>query len=107
MLRTVADGRTAISPEASQLTSPGIRDDRILLLRQAALEYANALEHKGSGLGTDSSDDPLEANERGRAVPAVHHQVLDLPFPLDIAAISLGDAGPSKSRQVLALTIGL
>ena len=62
----MANGGTAISLEAPQLSSCRTRDDGIGLLRLAALEHPNALEYKAAGLVTDSSDDPLEANERSR-----------------------------------------
>ncbi len=63
MLGAVANGGTPIALEATQLTSCGARNDGVGLLRLAALEFANALEHKSSALPTDSSDDPLETDE--------------------------------------------
>src|SRR5690348_14167478 len=94
VLHAVANGRTAIATEALKLSSRGTGDDGIRLLRLAVLEHPDPLQHKGSGLAADSSYHPLEANERGRAVAAIHHQVLNLPFPLDVAGEGLRDAGP-------------
>src|SRR5512146_572685 len=105
MLGAVAHGRTAFAAEATQLSSGGARDDRIGLLGLAALEYPKALEYERPALPTDSSANALEADERRRAVAAVHHKVLNLPFPLDIAGEGLRDAGPSEFWQVLALTV--
>src|SRR5258706_11528181 len=107
VLRAVAEGRTAVSTEALELSGRGSRDDGIGLLRLGVLEYSDALEHETSGPATEAPNDPLEADERGRAVAAVHHQVLDLPFPLEIAGEGLQDGGPSESWLVLALAVGL
>src|SRR5437762_6668706 len=73
VLHTMAHGRSAVSTEALELSSCGTRDHRKGLLRLAVLEYPDALKHKGSGLGTDSSNDSLEADERSRAILQIHH----------------------------------
>src|SRR5688572_25301237 len=107
MLHAVPDGGTAIAAQAQQLAGTGAGDDGIGFLCLAVLEYPGSLEHKCSGPAADSSDYPLEADERRRAVAAVHHQVFGLSFPLDIAGEGLRDAGPGKFWQVLALAIRL
>src|SRR5204862_8267832 len=96
VLHPVAHGRTAVSTEALELSSCGTREHRKGLLRLAVLEYPDALEHKGSGLGTDSCNDSLEADERRRAILQIHHWVFDLPSPLDIRSEAMHDAGPTK-----------
>src|SRR4029077_4259558 len=96
-----------VSPQALELPRCGTGDDGIGLLRLAVLEYPGALEHKGSRPATDASDEPLKANERCRAVAPIHHEVLDLPFPLDITCERLRDPGPSKSWEVLTLAVRL
>src|SRR5207249_2063435 len=106
MLRAVPNGGAAVAQKALQLSSCGAGDNGIGLLRLPAFEYASALEHEGAGLAADSSDDQLEAYEGSRAVAAIHHEVLDLPLPVDIASVGLGDARPSEFWLVLALTIG-
>src|SRR5882762_11373978 len=85
VLRPVADSRLALAAQASKLSSAGARNDDIGLLRHAVLEYSSALQHKAARLSTKVPDDPLEADERGRAVDGVHHQVFDTPLALDIA----------------------
>src|SRR3989442_16030546 len=77
MLRPVPNSRRAFAAQASKLSGTGPRDDEIRLLRRAALEYSSALEHKAARLPCNVPDDPLEADERGGAVAAVHHQVVD------------------------------
>src|SRR6266566_5583470 len=107
MLRPVANSRRAFAAQASKLSCTGPRDDEIRLLRRAALEHSSALEHKAARFPCNVPDDPLEADERGRAVAAVHHQVFDVPLTRDIAGKGLRDGGPSQFRQVLALAIRL
>src|SRR6266567_5347249 len=106
MLRPVANSRRAFAAQASKLSCTGPRDDEIRLLRRAALEHSSALQHKAARLPCQVPDDPLEADERGRAVAAVHHQVFDMRLALDIAGERLGDGGSSQLWHVLALTIG-
>src|SRR5881396_3060403 len=105
MLSPVPNSRRAFAAQASKLSCPGPRDDEIRLLRRAALEYSSALEHKAARFPCNVPDDPLEANERGRAVAAVHHQVFDMPLARDISGKCLCHGGPSQLWQVLALTI--
>src|SRR5689334_18459253 len=95
----------AISPQALELSSCGTGDDGIGLLRLAVLEYPAAFEHERSRPPTDSSDEPLQANERCRAVAPIHHEVLDLPFPLDITSERFRDLGPSKSGKVVTFAV--
>src|SRR5262249_4756536 len=63
------------------------------------------LEDEGTGPAADSSHDALEADERGRAVAAVHHQVLDPSLRLDVAGEILRDAGARQPRA-LPFTVG-
>src|SRR5881628_3430941 len=107
MLRPVPNSRRALAPQAAKLSCAGARNDEIGLLRHAVLEYSSALEHKAARFPCNVPDDPLEADERGRAVAAVHHQVLDMPLARDIAGERLCDGGPSQLWQALALTIRL
>src|SRR5881409_2117847 len=96
MLSAVPNRRRALATQATKLSGSGARDDRIGLLRHAVLEYSSALEHKAARLPCNVTDHPLETDEPGRAVAAVHHQVLDLPLPRDIAGERLRDSGPSQ-----------
>src|SRR5438067_6659807 len=80
MLSPVPNSRRAFAAQASKLSGTGPRDDEIRLLRRAALEYSSALQHEAARFPCNLPDDPLEADERGRAVAAVHHQVFDMPF---------------------------
>src|SRR4029077_3279156 len=106
MLSPVPNSRRAVATQATKLSGSRARDDGIGLLRHAVLEYSGALEHKAARFPCNVPDDPLETDERGRAVAAVHHQVLDMPLARDIAGERLRDGGPSQLWQVLALTIG-
>src|SRR5437773_10335510 len=94
MLSPVPNSRRARAAQASKLSCAGARDDEVGLLRRAVLEYSSALEHKAARFPCNVPDDPLEADERGRAVAAVHHQVLDMPLARDIASERLCDSGP-------------
>src|SRR5262249_1824362 len=107
MLHPVADRGSAVAPKALQLSGRGPGDNGIGLLCLTVLEYSGALQHEAPLLPADSSDDPLEANERRRAVAPVHHQVLDLPFALDIGGQCLRDGRPGKLWQVGTLAVGL
>src|SRR5438128_9547052 len=107
MISPVPNGRRALAPQASKLSCAGARNDVIRLLRHAVIEYSSALEHKAARFPCNVPDDPLEADERGRAVAAVHHQVFDVPLTRDIAGERLCDDGPSQLWQVLALTVRL
>jgi hypothetical protein len=107
MLRPVANGRLALAAQASKLTRARTMNDDIGLLRHAVLEYSSALEHKAACIPPKVPDDPLEANERSRAVAAVHHQVFDMSLAFDIAGERLCDGGSSQLWEVLALTVGL
>src|SRR5439155_23962713 len=107
MLNPVPNSRRALAAQATKLSGSGARDDGIGLLRHAVLEHSSALEHKAARLPCNVPDDPLEADERGRAVAAVHHQVLDMALARDITGERLRDGGPSQLWLVLALTVGL
>src|ERR1700724_1604175 len=107
MLSPVPNSRRALTAQAPKLFRAGARDDEIGLFRHAVLEYSSALEHEAARFPSTVPDDSLEADERGRAVAAVHHQVFDMPLARDIAGARLCDGGPSQLGYVLALTIGL
>src|SRR3972149_6304547 len=107
MLRPMPNSRHALAAQAAKLARAGARDDGIGLLRHATLEYASALEHEAARSPCKVPDDPLEADERGRAVAAVHHHVFDMSLARDIAGERLGDGGPSQLWQVVALTVRL
>src|SRR5438067_10440816 len=96
MLSPVPKSGRALAAQASKLSGAGARDDGIGLLRHAVLEASSALEDKAARFPCNVSDDPLEADERGRAVAAVHHQVFDMPFARNIASERLCDGGPSQ-----------
>ena len=94
MLTPVPNSRRALASQASKLSCAGASNDEIGLLRHAVLECSSALEHEAAHFPSNVSDDPLEADERSRAVAAVHHQVLDVPLALDITGKGLRDGGP-------------
>src|SRR6058998_2587576 len=106
MLSPVPNSRRALTAQAPKLFRAGARDDEIGFLRHAVLEYSSALEHEAARFPCKVPDHPLEADERGRAVAAVHHQVFDMPLARDIARERLCDGGTSQLWYVLALTIG-
>src|SRR5438876_12140103 len=85
----------------------GATGDEVGPLRHALLESSSVLEHKAARFPCNVSDDPLEADERGRAVAAVHHQVFDMPLARAIAGKGFRDGGPCQFWQVLALAIRL
>src|SRR4029453_7913169 len=99
--------RRALAAQALYLSSTGSRNDKIGLLRHAVFEYSGAMEHEAACLPCNVPDDPFEADERRRAVAALHHQVFDLPLAHEIAGERLCDGGPSELWQVLALTVRL
>src|SRR2546428_13767700 len=105
MLSPVPNSRRALAAQAPKLSRAGARDDDIGLLRRAVLEYSSALQHEAARFPCNVSDDPLEADERGRAVAAVHHQVFAVPLTPDIAGKGFRDGGPSQFPQVLGLAI--
>src|SRR6266446_8627183 len=107
MLSPVPNSRRALAAQAPKLSRAGARDDDRGLLRRAVLEYSSTLEHEAAPFPCNVPDDPLEADERGRAVAAVHHQVFDMPLAHDIAREGLCDGGPSQLWKVRALTIRL
>src|SRR5437867_4345335 len=96
MLSPVPNSRRALAAQASKLSRAGARNDEIGFLRHAVLEYSSALEHEAARFACNVPDDPLEADECGRAVAAVHHQVFDMPLARDIAGERLCDGGPSQ-----------
>jgi hypothetical protein len=96
MLRPVPNSRRALAAQSLKLSRARARDDDIGFLRHAVLEYSSTLEHEAARSPGDVPDDPLEADERGRAVAAVHHQVFDMPLARDIASERLCDRGSSQ-----------
>src|SRR5438270_13751546 len=96
MLSPVSNSRRALAAQTPKRSCAGARNDEVGLLRRAVLEYSSALEHKAARFPCNVPDDPLEADERGRAVAAVHHQVFDMPLARDIAGERLCDGGPSQ-----------
>src|SRR5256885_6337693 len=80
MLSPVPNSRRALAAQASKFSRAGASNDEIGFLRHAVLEYSSALEHKAARFACKVADDPLDADERGRAVAAVHHQVFDMPL---------------------------
>src|SRR5213079_3749804 len=107
MLSPMPDSRRALAAQASKLSRAGARDDDIRLLRRAVLEYSRTLEDEAARFPCNVPDDPLEADECGRAVAAVHHQVFDMPLARDIAGERLCDGGPSQLWYALVLTVRL
>src|SRR2546425_11196010 len=97
MLSPMPNSRRALAAKAPKLPRAGARDYEIGLLRHAVLEYSSALKHEAARFPCNVPDDPLEADERGRAVAAVHHQVFDMPLARDIAGKGLRDGGASES----------
>src|SRR5258708_35461654 len=107
MLRPVSNSRRALAVQAPKLSRAGARDDEVGLLSQAVLEYSRALEHETARFPCNVPDDPLEADESGRAVAAVHHQVFEMPAARDIASERLCAGGRRPLWQVTALAIVL
>src|SRR6266566_295385 len=99
MLSPVPNRRRALAPQASKRSGAGARNDVLRLLRDAVLEYSSALEHEAAHFPCNVSDDPLEADERGRAVAAVHHQVFRMPLAIRLLVPALD--GESGVRNVL------
>src|SRR5438876_10407654 len=97
MLSPGPNSRRGLAPPTLKLSCARARHDEIGFLRHAVLEYSSALEHKAARFPCSVPDAPLEADERGRAVAAVHHQVFDMPLARDIAGKGLRDGGPSQS----------
>src|SRR5437762_13130548 len=98
MLSPMPDSRRALAAQASKLSRAGARDDDIRLLRRAVLEYSRTLEDEAARFPCNVPDDPLEADERGRAVAAVHHQVFDMPLANDIAGERSEERRVGKER---------
>src|SRR5438477_12951985 len=107
MFSPVPNSRCAPPAQAPKLSRSGARDDGIGLLRHAVLECSSALEHEAARFPCDVPDDPLEADERGRAVAAAHHQVFDMSVACNIAGERLRDGSPNQLWQVPALAIPL
>src|SRR5690242_9021232 len=107
VLHAVPNRRGAFASETVQFSGGGARHYGIGLLCLAVLEYPGALEHKRAFLSPDASGDPLEPDERRRPVAAVHHEVVDLPFPVDVAGEGLLHGGPRELRKIGALAVGL
>src|SRR5574341_297780 len=107
MLSPVPHSRRALAAQAPKLAGAGARDHGIGLPRHVVLEYPSALEHEAARFPGNVPDDSLEADERGRAVAPVHHQVFDMPLAGNIAGERLCDGGSSQLWEVLTLTIRL
>src|SRR5437667_10347973 len=105
MLTPVPNSRGALAAQACKLSRAGARNDEIRFLRHAVLEYSSALQHTAARLACKVPDDPPEADERGRAVAAVHHQVFDMPLALDLTGERACDGGPSQPWDVLGRTV--
>src|SRR5438876_2522373 len=106
MLSPVPDCRRALAAQASKLSRAGARNDRIGFLRHAVLEHSTALEHEAARFPRKAPDDSLEADERGRAVAAVHHQVLNVPLAVDIAGERFCDGGSRQLWLVVSFAVG-
>src|SRR2546430_16524095 len=76
MLSPVPNSRRALAAQAPKLSRAGASDDDIGLLRRAVLEYSSTLEHEAARFPCNVPDDPLEADERGRAVAELPHECL-------------------------------
>src|SRR5687768_1281463 len=96
MLSPVPHGRRALAAQAPKLARTGAGDDGIELLRHAVLECPSALKHEAARFPCHVPDESLEADECGRAVAPVHHQVFDMPFACNIAGKRLCDRGSSQ-----------
>src|SRR5882724_883304 len=96
MLSPVPNSRRALAAQAPKVSRARAGDDEVGLLGHAVLEYSSAVEHEAARFPCNLPDDPLEADERGRAVAAVHHQVFDMPLARDITAERLCDGGPRQ-----------
>ena len=101
MLSPVPNSRPALAAQALKLSGAGARDDEIGLLRHAVLEYSSALEHEAARFPCNVPDDSLEADERGRAIAPVHHQVFDMPVACNITGERLRDGGSVENIPVL------
>src|SRR6185436_1889018 len=98
MLGAVPHAGCTLAPEGAKVSGTRAGNHEVRLFRLAVLEHAGALEHKGPGLATDSPGDPFEADESGRAVAPVHHQVFDLALTLDVTREALGYRRARESR---------
>src|SRR5580765_1607095 len=96
MLDPVPNRRRALAAQAAKVSGAGPGNNEIGFLRHTILEYSSALEHEAAGFPCDLTDDPFKADECGRAVAAVHHQVLDMSITADIAGERLGDGGSGQ-----------
>src|SRR5436190_20397241 len=107
MLVAVPHGRRSLAAEAAKLSRCGARDDGIGFLRLSDLECADALEYERTCFTGDSPDHPFEADERGRSVSAVHHQVFDVSVAFEIDGEGFRDGGSSQLREVRAFPLRL
>src|SRR4051812_16719194 len=74
----MADRRGTLAAETTEFARPRTGDDRVRFLRLAVLENARALQHEAAAPAADPPGDPLESDEGGCPVAAVHHHVLDV-----------------------------
>src|SRR2546423_2198965 len=107
MLVAVPHGRRSLAAQTAKLSRCRARDDGIGFPRLSALECADALEYERTCFTGDSPDDPFEADERGRSVRAVHHQVFDVPVAFEIAGEGFRDGGSGQLREVRAFAVRL
>src|SRR6185437_11549896 len=91
MLHPMPHARRACAPESLQGPGAGAGDDRVRLLRLAVFEHSGALQNERTCLAAEPPGDLLDPDVRRGAVPPVDHQVLDVPFPVDVPRIALGD----------------
>src|SRR5678815_4281629 len=107
MLHAVPHRRRSLTAQRAKLSSARARNDDVGLRRHAILERARTLKHEAARFSCNLPDDPLEADERGRAIAAVHHQVCDVPLAREVTGESHFDSGPRELWKVLAFAIGL
>src|SRR5260370_14720357 len=93
MLHAVHDRRFALTAQATKLSRPRAGNHGIRLLGDPTLEHAGALEDETPRLPGEPPGDALHADECGRAIWAVHHQVFHVALALDIAGECLRDSG--------------
>src|SRR5713101_5334853 len=107
MLHAMPDRRLALTAQVTKLSRAGAGNYRIGLLGDPTLEHAGTLEYETPRLPGESSGDALQADERGGAIQAVHHQVFHVALALDIAGEGLRDPGSGQLRDVRAFTVRL
>src|SRR2546422_3947158 len=107
MLHAVPDRRLALTAQATKLSRPGAGNHRIRLLGDPIFEHAGTLEYETPRLPGEPSGYALQADERGGAIRAVHHQVFHVALALDVVGEGLRDPGSGQLRHVRAFTVRL